>query len=114
MVAATAEEKAEFGRRLRDLREALDLSADALAIKMTEAGAKVSGANIGAWERGQYGPRHRQQVRLLEQLLDAEGILGPLLGFSDDQVISRMDRIEARLAAVEKLLRQQGRRRGTR
>ena len=79
---ATAEERRSFGRRLRQLREEKDWSLDELAEQMKAAGHAVTASNIGAWERGQYAPRKRATLVTLEQVLDGQSQLAPVLGMT--------------------------------
>jgi transcriptional regulator with XRE-family HTH domain len=79
---ATVEERRAFGRRVRQLREAKDWSLDELAERMAAAGQPVTASNIGAWERGQYAPRKRATLGVLERVLDGQSELAPVLGMT--------------------------------
>lgn len=112
---ATDEERVEFGRRLRELREVAGLSADGLSERLAVDGHRVSGQSITAWERGQYVPRHRPTLEVVERALNAEGELGPIIGFATAfnagrvealshevaEVVSRLGALEDRVAALE-------------
>lgn len=116
----TEEQRNEFGRRLRDLRLQSDFrSTESLAEHLRQQGLRVTGAAVGAWERGEYAPRHVSIVDALEDALGVErGQLGVLLGYTlvegDDridlveaqlnEVVARQDQMESRLDEILRLL----------
>lgn len=66
-------ESVTFGARLRSLRAARGISADALARRLAAHGIDVTGSAITGWEREEYGNRRRnQQRREVVEALDAE------------------------------------------
>lgn len=114
MVAATAEERKAFGDRLKDLRLHNSLSQRELAEQLSSEDESVTGANVGAWERGEYGPRRRATVAALEQILNDVGGLAPLLGYHDPTtatVDERLKNLEDRQAQQERQLAELLRRR---
>jgi transcriptional regulator with XRE-family HTH domain len=58
-----------FGAELRATRKAAGLSLDRLADEMKARGYKITGANIGGWERGEHSPKSREPVAMLEDIL---------------------------------------------
>ncbi len=100
----------EFGTRLRSARQQKGWTAAQLADSLRSHDVTVSGTNVAAWERGQYGPRTVKIVWDLEDLLElSQGELSELLyGFGrppDDTdpngYVSRIERLEQRMTAFE-------------
>lgn len=107
-MAATPQQRQEFGRLLRSLRESKGLSQRRLAQAVTDLGAEVTDRSVSGWERGAFAPDRRFLV-LLEEALGAEGALLTVLGLDergDGQ--DRLSLIEARLAAIEEHLGMDG------
>lgn len=93
-----------FGGRLRALRKTHRYSTRSLAEALKEhvADYSVSGAAVRGWEAGEWnGPRRRDVVEALDELLDADGELLRLAGYGPHTGFT------ARLDAVEVELRRQ-------
>lgn len=71
---------------------------------MEDAGYPLTTSALSAWERDEYRPKSAAQVRALEQILGCEGELTAALGL-DDPAPPRIAAIEARLGAIEDLIR---------
>lgn len=113
-MAASDEERRAFGRRLRALREAADLTAANVAAVLTEQGQVTQTASVTAWERGEYAPQRRSTVELLEMVVRAgAGELLELLGYVPmlDKQEARFTEIERRLDGMEEALQKMLRRR---
>lgn len=113
-MAATSEERQRFGERLRALREMADVTAAALAEQMTRLKHPTEAASITAWERGEYAPRRRATVELLEGIFNVgDGELQHLLGYGlpIDKQEERFSQIEQRLEGIEETLQELLRRR---
>lgn len=105
-----------FGRALRQLRKDRGWSMDQLADQLKARGHKITGAAIGAWERGEYAPRGREVLDLLDDILNAGGELHRLLGLSYGDagvtiaqadagpIMDRLDRIEGTIGQLVDLV----------
>lgn len=105
-MAATESERKRFGRRLRELRSARDLTAEQVGTALSE---QVSGQNVAAWERGLYAPQRRTTIQELEELVGAAPAeLAALLGYAleSDSMENRVARLEAAVARIEDLMQQ--------
>ena len=104
---ATADQRARFGAELRRLRaDELGLSARAVADRLAdELGEPVTHQSVTGWERGEFAPRQRRVVEALERVLEANGVLLPLLGYdpSDAGVFERLAAIEGRQERIEEM-----------
>lgn len=99
----TADQRAQFGRELRRLREERGLKLRPVAEHLSRAvpDAKVSHQAVSAWERGEYAPRRRSIVEAVEDLLDADGKLWPLLGMDDEVGLpARVEQLEEMFAEL--------------
>lgn len=106
---ATAVERKEFGTLLRRLRG--DRSLQQLANELIrERGLNTSTSQLSGWERGEYAPKNRDVVAVLDDHLDAGGALLDILGLAGPLALTspatseRLEAIEERLAALEELL----------
>lgn len=81
--------KAAFGRGLRTERERNGLSQRLLARYLSDQGFDVSGSNIGAWERGEYGPKDPRVVAAIDEVLGARGRLMDTYGVLEDEELAR-------------------------
>ncbi len=71
-----------FGATLRMARTSKKLSMDRLADEMKARGYRMTGANIGGWERGEHGPKTREPVRIIEDILGiTDGQLHEAMGW---------------------------------
>ena len=100
-MAATADERAEFARTLRSLRNATGMTQKVLALHLTDAtGEEFTGAAVSYWETGQGAPKHRSTVAALDEILDGHGQLLDTLGVTATDDDWRAG-VEARLARIE-------------
>lgn len=103
-MAATEDERQRFGKRLRELRGARDLTAEHVGAALSE---QVSGQNVAAWERGLYAPQRRTTIQELEELVGAaQGELAALLGYAaeGEGVEHRLARLEDAVAELRELM----------
>lgn len=77
----TDDELRHFGNTLRAARQKAGLSLDRLADELKARGQRTTGANIGAWERGQYAPRTRELVDAIDGVLEMGGRLHDAIGW---------------------------------
>lgn len=102
---ADANEVGVFGARLLALRKAAGLTQADVADALKALGFKYKAQSVGAWERGEYPPGGRNVVFALEQVLDAEGELAPILGYAEapagwvtseqfEEVVRRLEQLE--------------------
>lgn len=81
-MATTAEDRQRFGQELKRLRRERGASTDAVSDALKQAGHGVSASAVAAWERGEYAPKARYTVAVLDSLLDGHGALLAALGFA--------------------------------
>lgn len=79
-MAHTDEQRADFGHRLRALRGDRPLR-EIVSVLLREHDMETSTAQLSAWERGEYAPRYRSQVEVLEEAFNAGGQLLDALGY---------------------------------
>lgn len=71
-----------FGNALRLARRNAGMSLDRLADEMKARGYRMTGANIGSWERGVHGPKTREPVAIIEDILEiTDGRLHEAMGW---------------------------------
>ena len=102
----TTSEGVTFGRRLRELRKDRDMTLVDLAELLGTSHQRISG-----WEGDKHPPKTRSLVVALEEALEAEGELLPLLGYATgpeltQQVASLRRRIELLEETVSRLAEQ--------
>lgn len=98
-----AAHRAAFGARLRQLRAERGLSQAAVAAALTGAGHRTTGSNVGAWERGEYGPAGAAVVRAVADALDVppDDLLAAA-GYAITRTIDdRLAALEERVARLE-------------
>jgi uncharacterized protein YjiS (DUF1127 family) len=109
---STPAERAEFGRHLKRLRGRRSL-AELSKMLLLDCGLDASVAKLSGWERGEYAPKHREVVEVLDTALGGRGILLSTLGYTDEPTLTiderearfneidrRFDRLEAALAEL--------------
>lgn len=94
---------ASFGAMLRRERKQAGLTLEILAQQVRESGYEVTAANIGAWERGEYAPKTREPIALIEDILGiTDGRLHEAMGWRRgdgndkppwDQMLASLDRL---------------------
>lgn len=67
--------KVKWGEALRAQREALSLTLDQVAERMSEGGCHVSAAAIGMWERGETAPKWHNQMAVAKALNTTRSVL---------------------------------------
>lgn len=113
-MAATPQERAEFGKRLRALRRDAGISqAEAAGQLAKYDGENVTPAAMSEYERGVSAPS-RQNVRALEAMFsEPDGALAGVLGYRADdgnlltEVRSLREEVAALRALIERLDRYQ-------
>ena len=101
----------EVGQAIKDAREAADLSQAELAKKLkTRNGTPLERSKVSSYERGEYIPEPRMRPLLARALKVSEvELFGSLAsGPERDSVFNRLERVERRLASVERILKGQG------
>ena len=114
----TQQEKAAFGRRLRDLCDDNRWTAPKLAARLTGStdlpDYKVSDASVKLWWAGKTAPKQRAVVEYLDELLGAGGELLAILGLvpnlklvaHNDDMAGRLEALESEVAHIKKLVEQ--------
>lgn len=74
----TPQERERFGAALRRLRGDRTIS-EIVTLLVRDHDLESSTAQISAWERGQYAPRHRSVTEQLDEALRADGELVQIL-----------------------------------
>lgn len=101
----------EIGEAIKDAREAADLSQAALGRKLkSRNGTPLDRTKISSYERGEFIPEPRMRPLLARALKVSEvELFGSLAsGPERDSVFNRLERVERRLASVERILKGQG------
>lgn len=99
--STTDKRRKTFGRRLRDERRKMGMSQGELATYLTKRKFPTSGSNVGAWERGEYGPRDPKIVSTIDDLLQAGGRLRDAFGILEEEELARR-RLAELVAALER------------
>lgn len=110
-MAATPEQRADFGRRLRELRVSKGLRQEDLAAVLTRAdGANVSKAIVSEYERGVSAPSVANTKTLEDFFDEPRGALCELLGYRGDDPAMRAELAElaGAVAQLQDVVTQQG------
>lgn len=108
-MAVSEEERALFGAFVREGREVASgrISQQRLARLIEErTGIEMTGAAIGAWERGESVPRDRRIVAAVDEILNLKGMALSMLGYASDEraaAIVKRDEFDALAERVQTL-----------
>lgn len=99
------EQVAAFGQEARRRREALGLTTEDVAARVTEIlGREVKRQSVTQWENGQGSPRQEDKLAALDEALEAGGelaaLLAPRLVDEVAELRDRLSRLEAEIARL--------------
>lgn len=107
-MAPTPNQRETFGRRLKELRQARDLTQRVVIAAMVECGGyEVTAQAFGQWESGKGSPDRQNAVALAKVFGEPDYSLAEILGYGGDDptIRAELDAIRDRLNQLEQTLR---------
>lgn len=104
-MALSEEERALFGAFIREGRKMVGIRSQHRLARLIEerTGIEMTGAAIGAWERGESVPRDRRVIGAVDEILNLNGMAFSLLGYAPDEGMSSIVRREELDALAERV-----------